>query len=292
MDNSTDLSYAAYLGLAIADSTTSNGISGIKLHYYQFAGLPKQMEAVENLCGLTAAQLMPRLFPRARHLWLTRRDKVRQAISFLMAARTDEWWTIEGATPEKREDRTGEPEFDAHAIARLEQVLVENDSQWQAYFQENGIVPIEVHYEDLVDDYAGTIISILKWLDVPDADAVNVPPTRLKRQSNARNEEWLRAYAAIKSEEGDLAQVSTPNGNGNPLAERIQKAFGTIPDAWKQWIAHSRLLKTNDDAIVDVLTNNGYSRLAAVAEVSRAARDSYMLAPSAPSTVSTRAYRC
>jgi LPS sulfotransferase NodH len=84
MDNSTDLSYAAYLGLARAESTTNNRISGIKLHYYQFAELPKKIEAIESLRGLTAAQVMQRAFPNARYIWLTRSDKVRQAISFLL----------------------------------------------------------------------------------------------------------------------------------------------------------------------------------------------------------------
>src|SRR5271166_6123634 len=42
MEHSTDLSYAGYLAQARAESTTANGISGIKLHYYQFAQLPRK----------------------------------------------------------------------------------------------------------------------------------------------------------------------------------------------------------------------------------------------------------
>src|ERR1700722_14839480 len=42
MDSSTDLSYPAYLKLARAQSTASNGISGIKLHQYQLAELAKR----------------------------------------------------------------------------------------------------------------------------------------------------------------------------------------------------------------------------------------------------------
>lgn len=277
MDNSTDLSYSAYLGISSAESTTSNGISGIKLHYYQFAELPKKMEAIERLRGLTAAQLMSRLFPQARYLWLTRRDKIRQAISFLIASGTKEWWTIEGATPDKREGSVVDPEFDPHAIARLEQVLVENDSKWQAYFEDNHIAPLVIHYEDMVSDYPGTIVSVLKWLGVPNADSVHVPPTRLKRQSNARNEEWFTRYAAFRSEGGKLARSSASEGTGNPLLERTQKTLDAIPNAWKQWVAHSKLLKTSDDAIVEVLTNNGYSRASALAEVKKASSDPYLL---------------
>jgi len=44
MDSSTDLSYPAYLNLARALSTTSNGISGIKLHQYQLTELAKRMD--------------------------------------------------------------------------------------------------------------------------------------------------------------------------------------------------------------------------------------------------------
>jgi LPS sulfotransferase NodH len=277
MDNSIDLSYAAYLGLARAASTTSNGMSGIKLHYYQFAELPKKMGAIESLRGLTAAQLMSTVFPNARYLWLTRDDKVRQAISFLLASSTDEWWTIEGATSKKSEDSTGDPKFDPHAIARLEQAFVENDSKWQVFFQQDNIVPFVVHYEDLVADYRGTIVSILNWLAVPNVDALDVPPTRLKRQSNARNEEWLRHYTAFKREGGHVAEASASDGASGPLSERMQKIFDTIPNAWKQWVAQSKLLKTNDDVIVEILTNNGYSRASALAEVVKAASDPYLL---------------
>jgi LPS sulfotransferase NodH len=277
MDNLTDLSHEAYLSLARAESTTSNGISGIKLHYYQFAELLNKLEAIENLPGLTAAQLMARFFPRARYLWLTRRDKRRQAISYLLASSTAEWWTIEGATPDRREGSTGNPEFDPHAIARREQAFVDNDSKWQAFFENNHIAPLVIHYEDLVSDYPGTIVSVLKWLGVPEADEVHLPPTRLRRQSNARNEEWLTRYEAFKSEGGNLVQSSVSDETDSPPSEPIQRAFDTIPRAWKQWVAHSKLLKTNDDEIVEVLTNNGYSRASALAEVKKAASDPYVL---------------
>ena len=198
MGHSSDLSYETYLDLARAESTTANGISGIKLHYYQFAELPKTLEAIENFRGLAPARLMARLFPQARYLWLTRRDKPRQAISFFMASSTDEWWSIEGITPAKREGSIETPEFDPLAIARVEQVLVESDAKWQAHFEHNQIAPLVIHYEDLLSDYPGTIVSVLKWLGVPNADAVHVPPARLRRQSNGLNEEWLARYAAFK----------------------------------------------------------------------------------------------
>ena len=38
-------------------------------------------------------------FPSARYIWLTRRDKARQAISYFLAWRTEEWWRTEASLP-------------------------------------------------------------------------------------------------------------------------------------------------------------------------------------------------
>jgi LPS sulfotransferase NodH len=272
MNHSTDLSYAAYLGLARAKSTTENGISGIKLHYYQFAELPIKIEAINKSSQLTAAETMAWLFPRARYIWLTRRDKVRQAISYLLASSTDNWWTIEGAKPNKRDGSTDDPEFDPDAIAHWKRVFVENDAKWQACFKDNHIEPLIIHYEDLVSDRPGTIINILKWLEVPEADAVHIPAPRLKRQSNARNEEWLKRYETVKDAGGNAMRGSVSDVTDGSRSNRDR-----IPNAWKQWIARSTILETHENAIIEVLTNNGYSHSSALAEVRKAASDPYVL---------------
>ena len=61
------------------------------------------------------------------------------------------------------------------------------------------------------------------------------------------------------------------------VAHTKRRFLETIPNAWKQWVAHSKLLNTNDDTIVEILINNGYNRAAALAEVRQAASDPYLL---------------
>jgi len=200
INNASDASYRIYLDRVQARSTTTNGISGIKLHYYQFAELPKKLMGIEDLRGMTPAEMLSKAFSNIKYLWLTRRDKARQAISYQLARLTGEWWTIEGSKRNKREDSLEEADFDPSAIARIERTLVENDLKWESYFQSNNIVPLTIYYEDLVSDYHGSILSILKWLGVDDAETVAIPPSRLKQQSNARNEEWLNRYMRFKTE--------------------------------------------------------------------------------------------
>jgi LPS sulfotransferase NodH len=275
MDHSTDLSFAAYFALAEGKSTTGNGVSGLKLHYYQLAELSKKIAGIEGIPELTDAQLMPKAFPNAKYVWLTRCDKARQAISVQIASSTREWWAIESVALNKPEDNAGDPEFDPKAIARLEAALARDDAKWQSLFHDIRIVPFVITYEDLAADYSRAIRSVLKWLGAPDADAVAVPPPRLKKQSNARNEEWLARYLAFKGEGGHLAPSPAADETGNPKSEAVQRIVG--PDAWNQWVGRGKLLKTKDDAIVEVLVNNGYSHRSALAEVQEAASDPYLL---------------
>ncbi len=227
LEHATDLDYATYLRIAAAESTTSNGVSGIKLHYYQFAELPKRMGDIQSLRGLGSAQLLTRLFPRAKYVWLTRCDKVRQAISFLIASSTDEWWAIDGVTADKREDTTADPSFDPHAIERMERAFAENDLRWQTFFKDNDITPLVVHYEDLVADYAGTILRTLQWLGVRNAKSVNVPPTRLKRQANGRNEAWHKRYAAFREQHGE-------SGGKSPVRAPTIRCPNACKRCWKR----------------------------------------------------------
>jgi hypothetical protein len=159
----------------------------------------------------------------------------------------------------------------------VEAALVEYDSKWQSYFQENSISPFVVYYEDLAADYPRMLLGVLKWLGVPNPESVVVPPSRLKRQSDARNEEWLARYLTSKSESGDLAPSSASVGSASPLFQRMREPFNRIPNGWKQWVAQSKLRKAKDDEIVEVLVSNCYSRAAALAEVQRAGSDPYVL---------------
>jgi trehalose 2-sulfotransferase len=202
LDKSTDAIYAAYLDQVRTRSTTRNGISGIKLHFYQFVELAKNLADVEGFEGLMRAELMTKAFPNVKYLWLTRRDKARQAISYLLAAKTGDWCIIDGAKSSKSEDTIDESDFEPEKLVRLEERFTQNDAAWNSYFESNHIAPLIVYYEDLAADYRGTVVRVLKWLGVPNADAASVRPSRLKQQSTARNEDWLKRYVLFKTQQG------------------------------------------------------------------------------------------
>jgi trehalose 2-sulfotransferase len=268
MTNSTDLTNSQYLNQVRASGATSNGICGVKLHYYQLNELLKKLTTNDVPTNRQAAKLIAKAFRNVKYVWLTRHDKERQAISYQLACSTGNWWLIDGVEEgTKGNDKAGEPIFDPNVIANLERTLIENDRKWEAYFRDSGIAPLVVSYEDLALDYSGVIVRILEWLGVRGADAASVRPSRFRRQSSRRNEEWLARYRAFKADAGRSTDQPKPVELSSPLEECSSRPLDVIPESWKQWIAHNKRLKTPDAEIVEILASNGYSRQAAIAEV-------------------------
>jgi LPS sulfotransferase NodH len=275
MEHSSDLPFAEYLRLVAENSTSRNGVSGLKLHYYQFAQLPEVFESVPGCREMSPAGILAKAFPNARYVWLTRRDKARQAISLFLASLTGEWWLIGEEGPPSSGTETAEADFDPAAVLQLERLLTGNDDSWRAFFRHNRISPLIVHYEDLASDYVGTVRSVLRWLGEP-GDGNPIPPSRLQRQSGERSEAWLQRYTAFKQANIASLQATEPIGAHGPMTDRIEQLCDIVCPAWKQWIGQSKLLGVKDDEMIAVLIHNGYSRTSASAAVGQASGDDYL----------------
>jgi LPS sulfotransferase NodH len=205
-EQSCELDYPAYLRLARRRSTTPNGVSGVKLHHYQLRQLARRLG---DLTGPAWApsQVMRAMFPGARHIWLIRRDKARQAISYFIAARTNDWFRLDEAPPTSPQAQIY---FDPGAIAQFERTARASEEAWGEVFEQMGVQPLVVAYEDLAVDYTGTLANIVNWLGLPRIEPELIAPPRLRRQADARTEDWLARYKELK-QSGDIAA-----GRGRP----------------------------------------------------------------------------
>ncbi|HTV91513.1 MAG TPA: Stf0 family sulfotransferase [Verrucomicrobiae bacterium] len=223
----SDLADDAYLDYALRSGTSANGVFGVKLHYYQ----------LRELCN-ASAKFMSATFPNLRYVWLTRRDKERQAISYHRAHATNRWWSI----PNEIAASEAEPPFDPAAALQLERILIEHDRGWERYFSENGIEPLVVTYESLANDYAGTVRTVLRWLGVGRRRRLHIAVPRLRQQADAQTDRWLEEYRGWKS--------------------RLPRS-----DAWKQWIARNVTSGVPNETIVGVMAANGFSQADAATEL-------------------------
>jgi hypothetical protein len=203
---------------------------------------------------------------------LRRDDKSRQAISYALAATTQQWWRIDGQASSAPSERyPNEPVFDAQAIARREQRFVANDRNWQDFFSEAGIEPLVIRYEELASEFPSAIRKVLRWLEVPTADSVDLAAPRLRRQSNERNEEWLARYTAIKRA-GTVAPLSDAQQPDPPAPDHVDVPRA-LPHPWREWVLRSWLAGKPDRMITQVLTQNGYSTEIAHTEMERLTSD-------------------
>jgi trehalose 2-sulfotransferase len=145
-----------------------------------------KLTALPGYEGLRAPELMRELFPNLHYLWMVRRDKVRQAVSWAKAAQTDiyAWHKGNGPIPKQ------EPTFDFTFIDNLHQLILEGEAGWQSFFDACGVQPIKVIYEDFIENYEQTALRILDTLKIPHPKDLQFEERRLQRQAGALNELW------------------------------------------------------------------------------------------------------
>jgi LPS sulfotransferase NodH len=278
-----DASPLSYLTHVVGQGSTPNGVFGLKLHYYQLADLSAQLARVDGFRGLPVEEAISAAFPEVRYIWLTRRDKARQAISYYRACQSEIWWQIESDEPGGSGSTDApEPVFDATEIARLERLVVANDAKWQGFFARCGIDPLVITYEELGADYAGTISRVLSWLGVAEPDPSKIRPPRLRRQADELSEAWLARYAAVKAQP---LQDGPPQDSAFPAADPRSPVFamtrtppGTLPAAWRQWLAQALLQGMPHASVVKTVTKNGFHYDLVDAEIRAALAHPYFLA--------------
>jgi LPS sulfotransferase NodH len=230
-----DLDPAKY-GQAVRQRTrTKNGVAGVKIHAYHLAGLPRLLAGMPELNEASPTQVLARLLPGARPIWLRRRNLAAQAISLSRAFDTGQWWSLGGfETPAP----PAAPRFSARRIGELEAALAAGDARWESYFAETGREPLTLYYEDFALDYEGTLRRALAWLGL--TAPAQIAPPRLRRQSDAISEEWLARYADDTSARRPFSAAKLEKAEAS-LCERALRASGRPSALWRQWAAMARM---------------------------------------------------
>jgi trehalose 2-sulfotransferase len=142
--------------------------------------------------GQSDLELLRRTFPDVRCVFLTRRDKIRQAVSYDRAIRSGLWWLI----PKKARGNGESPTpasiispFDFEQIDEWVARLTEFDLNWRRLFERTGIEAFEVAYEDLAESYESNVLTVLRYLDLPVSAGQQVAPPRLQKQADDLTEE-------------------------------------------------------------------------------------------------------
>jgi trehalose 2-sulfotransferase len=172
---------AAYVRAMREKATTPNGVLGSKLMFNDFDSLRSSLRPPARTDpGL---EFMRTTFPDPQFVWLLRKDKVRQGISWWRAAVTDQWGLRPGQQAEQ-------PAPDVEEMVQLVQLAQECEDGWRQWFASTGIRPCRVGYEDLARDRLAVVNRVLKFLRLPRLDAGTLPPVRYRQQADSLTDRY------------------------------------------------------------------------------------------------------
>ena len=220
---------AQYLEKFLAAGSTPNGVFGAKVHWHQFVHLTEKLRAIQG--GVTTdLELLRRTFPSVRYVFLTRRDKVLQAVSYVKALQTEVWHSLNPAANGPATGQAPAPSFDVDQIDRWVSRFTEDEMRWRRYFARAGIEPFEVVYEEFLKSYESTVLAILGYLEIPIPAQLVVTPPRLRKLGDELSDEWARRYRALKWPPRPLRGTATlsyfistaPRTGGFLLAEALE----------------------------------------------------------------------
>jgi LPS sulfotransferase NodH len=130
------------------------GVFGSKMSYDHRAALDEQLRS-----EIPGFRRIDDLLPQHRWVWLVRRDKILQAISWCRAENSSNWAATR-SDPAKPDDLS----YDfLHILSRLMMIYV-GELSWETYFHENGIDPLIIVYEDFFKDLDRQLLRLINYL--------------------------------------------------------------------------------------------------------------------------------
>jgi trehalose 2-sulfotransferase len=139
---------------------------------------------------LELVELLTRLFGDPTYVLVSRRDKIRQAVSMWRALQTRSWRLEHGPNDKS----PAELHYRFEGIDHLVRSLDADDRGWRDLFAARDISALEISYEDdLERDRDRTVLAVLERIGVEAPSGWQAAePT--KRQADALSDEWVASY--------------------------------------------------------------------------------------------------
>ena len=177
------------LNQALEKGTTPNGVFGTKIMWAYFRDFVRLARRTGRE-GVEPCEVAASVFPNLRrYVWIRRRDTLRQAVSLWKALQTQQW------RRDSDEDAgAGTLRFSFAAVDHLKLRIDEHNAAWEGFFEDCGVETVRIAYEDLVDDYEGTLLRLLEEIGINIPEGFVMEKPQMQRQANELSEEWVPRY--------------------------------------------------------------------------------------------------
>jgi trehalose 2-sulfotransferase len=185
----TSTPFEQCLERVLSTGTTPNGVFAAKVKWPNMGHLAELMDGLLEGDRQSPAEHLDSLFPNLRYVWVTRRDKVRQAVSLVKARQSTQWKEMT-AQPQ----RSHAADYNFLLVDLALRQIIQEECSWEDYFARTGITPFTVIYEDFVRNYEATVRQLLEHLQIDLPRDYAFPHPRLRKQADAESEEWVERY--------------------------------------------------------------------------------------------------
>jgi LPS sulfotransferase NodH len=186
---------AAWRARIVRAGQTPNGVWGGKLmrgHVADVLARARELDGLVHADLLTALRV---LLGDVRFVFVTRADKVSQAVSLWRAVQTRRWRADAGA-PARPHDAV----FHFAAIDHLVAQLEADEAAWRAWFDAMPAGPgrpLELSYEAIATDPHAAVKQVLGFCGF---SGVTIGDPPLRHQHDAQSRRWVEHYLAEKRE--------------------------------------------------------------------------------------------
>jgi trehalose 2-sulfotransferase len=163
-----------YLRTLLRKKTSPNGVFGLKAHFHQLRRGLRECDVAEVL-------------PDPKFVYVSRRDHVRQAVSWSRAIQTGQWTS-------NLHSRERSPRFVFAEIEQLVERIEREEALWDRFFARRGVQPMRIEYEELVGALDTAVFAVLGFVGVEVPTDFVVPAPTLRRQADPLSDEWTRRF--------------------------------------------------------------------------------------------------
>lgn len=174
---------------------------GLRLQRHSFAAFQGALQKLHRQNtgedGTDDVSRINACFGSAHFIYLTRRDKTAQAVSFEIARQSGLWHRAPDGQEIERLAPPAEPEFDETALRTLMEQFQAYDTAWQGWFASQSITPLTLSYEALAENPHGVLEKALAFLGLDPSLAADAP-LPVAKLADARNTDWCARLSSAQ----------------------------------------------------------------------------------------------
>jgi LPS sulfotransferase NodH len=232
-----DRAFLDYHRAILTKWTGGNGVFSAKIMWGHLDLLHTRVQAApggEACAGATPWQTVTKLHPAPKVIWMTRKDKVRQAISMVRAKQTGVFSTMH--LDKGLKQAAAAAEYDFHLIRFYVEKFTMEDELWKRLFHEEKICPHRIENEEFIQNPKDATVAILTALGMPEPTTWHWPEIPIRRQSDATTEEWRARY---HEEAASFKGGKDPHRERRHQARKVQEMQAARAARWSRWQQHA-----------------------------------------------------